>query len=103
MVVADGGGVGKDPSDGVAKGGGLLGGVIGKRLVDSEGEIGGEHLVLHAGQFLFDDSHWKSGEQHAPRRGRDVEMNAHPSDGQSRNTVRNKALFLDFWQVQNYV
>jgi len=57
MVVVDGGGVGKEPSEGVTEGGGLLGGVIGRRLVDAAGEIGGEHLALHAGQFLFDDSH----------------------------------------------
>jgi hypothetical protein len=59
MVVAVGGGVGKDPSDGVARGDGLWGGVIGRRLTEAEGEgeIGGEHLVLHAGQFLFDDNH----------------------------------------------
>lgn len=54
MVVADGGGVGEDLSDSV---GGLFGGVRGKQVTDSEGEIGGEHLELHPGQFLFDDSH----------------------------------------------
>lgn len=63
MVVAVGGGVGKDPSDGVVNGGGLLGGVIGRRLAEAEGEIGGEHLALHAGQFLFDDSHWRTNKQ----------------------------------------
>jgi len=57
MVVADGGGVGKEFIVGVIEGGGLLGGVIGRPLVEAEGEIGGEHLALHAGQFLFDDSH----------------------------------------------
>ena len=56
MVGVDGGGVGKDFSMGVI-GSGLLGGV-GRRLIEPEGETGGEHLVLHAGQFLFDDSHW---------------------------------------------
>ena len=62
MVVADGGDDKKDLSDNVAELGGLFGGVMGKRLADSEGEIGGEHLVLHAGQFLFDDSHWRPDE-----------------------------------------
>lgn len=56
MVVADGGGVGEHLI-GSVEGGGLLGGVIGRRLAEAEGEIGGEHLVLHAGQFLFDDNH----------------------------------------------
>jgi hypothetical protein len=101
MAVADGGGVGKELSDGVVDGDGLFGGVIGKRLVDSEGEIGGEHLVLHPGQFLFEDSHWKSGEQPGVRRDPDVEANVHPSNGQSKNTVHNRALFLDFWRVRN--
>lgn len=103
MAVADGGGVGKDLSDGVAEGGGLFGGVIGKRVADSEGEIGGEHLVLHAGQFLFDDSHWRWGERCNMRGDQDVEVNVRPSDGQSRSTVHNKALSLDFWRVQNYL
>jgi len=62
MVVVDGGGVGKDFSEGVIGGGGLLGGVIGRRLVEPEGEIGGEHLSSHAGQILFDDSHWRTSE-----------------------------------------
>ena len=61
MVGVDGGGVGKHFSEGVSRGG-LLGGV-GRRLVEPEGETGGEHLVSHAGQFLFDDSHWRVGKQ----------------------------------------
>ena len=94
----------KDPSDVLTEAGGILGRAIGKQLVDSEGEIGGEHLVLQAGQFLFDDNHWKSGEQRDTERlDLDAKPNAHLSDGQSRNSVHNKALFLDFWQVQNYV
>jgi len=58
MVVVEGGGVGKDPSKGEIGEGGLLGGVRGRRLVEAAGEIGGEHLALHAGQSLFDDNHW---------------------------------------------
>ena len=57
MAVADCGGGRKDVSNIEAEGGGVLGGVIGKRLADSEGESGGEHLLLHAGQSWFDDSH----------------------------------------------
>lgn len=62
MVVAEGGGVGKDFSEGVIERGGLLGGV-GSRLTEEAGEIGGEHLELHAGQFLFDDNHWRTGKR----------------------------------------
>ena len=50
MVVVEGGGVGKDPRAGEI-GGGLFGGVRGSRLVEDAGEIGGEHLALHAGQI----------------------------------------------------
>ena len=66
MVGVDGGGVGKYFSEGVSRGG-LLGGV-GRRLGEPEGETGGEHLVLHAGQFLFDDNHWRVGKP------RDIEV-----------------------------
>lgn len=59
-VVVDGGGVGKEFSEGDI-GGGLLGGVIGRRLEEALGEIGGEHLKLHAGQFSFEDNHWRAG------------------------------------------
>lgn len=103
MAFADGGGVRKGLSDGTFSGGGLFGGVIGKRLADSEGEIGGEHLVLQAGQFLFDDSHWKSGERRNVRREPDGEANVRPSNGQSRNTAHSTVLFSDFSQVQNYI
>jgi hypothetical protein len=58
MAVAVGGGVGQDFRERVSGGGGLPGGVIGRRVVEEEGETGGEHLALHAGQFLFDDNHW---------------------------------------------
>ena len=57
MVVVDGGGVGKELSEGVVGEGVLLGGVRGRRVLEAEGEIGGEHFSLHAGQFLFDDNH----------------------------------------------
>lgn len=57
-MVAVGGGVGGDVSGSVVERGGFLSEVIGGRLANSEGEIGGEHFVLHAGQFLFDDTHW---------------------------------------------
>lgn len=57
MVVADGGGVGKEFSVGVIERGGLLGGVKGSRVLELAGEMGGEHLALHAGQFLLDDNH----------------------------------------------
>ena len=57
MVVADGGGVRVGLGHFGLGGDGLFGGVLGKWMVDCEGEIGGEHLALHAGQFLFDDSH----------------------------------------------
>ena len=61
-MVADGGGVGKDPRDGGLEGDGLFGGLAIRRSTDAEGEMGGEHLMLHAGQFLFDDNHWRIGE-----------------------------------------
>jgi len=67
-VVADGGGVGKDFSGGVIGEGGL-GGVKDRLLVEPEGETGGEHLALHAGQFLFDDNQsirW-SKQKHCPQ------------------------------------
>jgi len=60
MTVAEGGGVGKDPSGGEIGEGGLLGGVSGRRLEEEAGEIGGEHLELHAGQISFDDNHWRA-------------------------------------------
>ena len=63
MMVVDGGGVEKDLSGGVAGEGGVLGGVKGSRLLEAEGETGGEHLPLHAGQFLFEDNHWKANKQ----------------------------------------
>ena len=53
-MVADGGGVGKDPRDDGLEGDG---GLVIRRSTDAEGEMGGEHLMLHAGQFLFDDNH----------------------------------------------
>ena len=61
MAVADGGGVWENLGDGEVGGDGLFDGVRGKWLVDCEGEVGGEHLVLHAGQFLFDDNHCENG------------------------------------------
>jgi hypothetical protein len=63
MVVADGGGAGKDPSGGVIGDGGVSvsSEVKGRRVVEAEGETGGEHLELHAGQFLFEDNHWEVG------------------------------------------
>ena len=57
MVVVEGGGVGKDFGGGVVGEGGVSGGVKGRRVVEAEGESGGEHLALHAGQFLFEDNH----------------------------------------------
>ena len=61
MVVVDDGGVGKDFSGGVIGEGGVLSGGVGRLPVEAEGESGGEHLPLHAGQFLFDDNHWRAG------------------------------------------
>ena len=57
MVVVEGGGVGKDFGGGVVGEGGVSGGVKGRRVVEAEGESGGEHLALHAGQSLFEDNH----------------------------------------------
>jgi len=59
MVVVDGGGVGKDLSVGVLGEGGVSVEVKGRRVVEEEGETGGEHLASHAGQFLFEDNHWR--------------------------------------------
>jgi len=66
MVVVDGGGVGKNFSGGVVGEGGVR--VVsceveGRELVEAVGETGGEHLPLHAGQFLFEDNHWKADKQ----------------------------------------
>lgn len=36
---------------------GLFGGVIGRRVVEAEGESGGVHLPSHPGHFVFDDNH----------------------------------------------
>ena len=102
MVVADGGGVGKDFSEGVLGEGGLVGEVKDRLLVEPEGETGGEHLALHAGQFLFDDNHWRASKQRDLRVRSGYMMDVHPSDGQSRNIVHNKGLFLGCLQVQNY-
>ena len=65
MVVVDGGGVGNDFSGGVVGEGGVRVSceVKGRQLVEAEGETGGEHLPLHAGQFLFEDNHWGVDEQ----------------------------------------
>jgi len=68
MVVVDGGGVGKALNVGVAGEDGVVGEggvggegevsreVKGRQTLEAEGETGGEHLALHAGQFLFDDN-----------------------------------------------
>lgn len=61
MVVAVDGGVGVDLSDNMSRDG-LFGRVIGRPVEEAEGEMGGEHFVLHAGQFLFDDNHLRTGE-----------------------------------------
>lgn len=59
MVAVDGGVVGKDLSVGVLGEGGVSVEVKGRPVVEEEGETGGEHLPSHAGQFLFEDNHWR--------------------------------------------
>lgn len=61
MVAVGGGGEGMDLSEGGVEETGLLGGVIGRRVVEWEGESGGEHTPSHPGHFVFDDNHWKLG------------------------------------------
>ena len=63
MVAVGGGGEGTGLSEGGAGDTGLMGGVMGRRAVEAEGESGGEHTPSHPGHFAFDDNHWKVGKQ----------------------------------------